>query len=446
MKLAPVADALARRGIPPSIVLTGQHPHLNMDEYGLGAFQRLELHCQGQANPHVYVGSVARELNAAIEGSRLVVVQGDTSSALGGALGATQACVPVAHVEAGLRTHDRANPWPEEDFRVAIDAHAELLFAPTETSASNLRQEGVSGEIIVTGNTAIDALLKKIPLLREPRRNGGKRLLVTCHRRESWGEPLRAIADCLVDLADRGIAHITFVLHPNPKVAGEMRCLLGEQANINLLEPCSHLEMLQLMTESDLVLSDSGGMQEEAPTLGVPLLVLRDRTERPEGVTSGNALVVGRDAERIRMTVETLLADAENLRRMRVPAFPMAMGGQGIESRMRSVLGLGAVQKPRAEPRLRPPRGRTNFHQCGCSKRGVNRRPWNRIAPISPAGLPRSRRHPIARAIPRPGNSTPRWPNATAMPPKTRPCRRHGKRGPNGRSYPTTSAFSTRSG
>lgn len=297
-----------------------------MDEYGLGAFPRLELHCQGHANPHVYVGLVARQLNAAIEGSRLVVVQGDTSSALGGALGAAQAGVPVAHVEAGLRTHDRTNPWPEEDFRVAIDAHAELLFAPTDTSACNLRLEGVTGEIIVTGNTAIDALLKKIPLLREPRRGGEKRLLVTCHRRESWGEPLRAIAECLVQLAGQGIAHITFVLHPNPKVAREMRRLLGKQPNIDLLEPCSHLELLQLMTESDLVLSDSGGMQEEAPTLGVPLLVLRDRTERPEGVTSGNALVVGRDAERIRTTVETLLADEEKLRRMRLPAFPYGDG------------------------------------------------------------------------------------------------------------------------
>jgi UDP-N-acetylglucosamine 2-epimerase (non-hydrolysing) len=326
IKLVPVAEALVRRGIPPGIVLTGQHPRLDMDEYGLGAFPRLELHCQGQANPHVYVGLVARKLKAAIEGSRLVVVLGDTSSALGGALGAAQALVSVAHAEAGLRTHDRANPWPEEDFRVAIDAHARLLFAPTETSASNLRLEGVAGEIIVTGNTAIDALLKKIPPLREPRRERGKRLLVTCHRRESWGEPLRAIADCLVDLAARGMGRITFVLHPNPKVADEMRGLLGDQANIHLLEPCSHLEMLQLMTQSDLVLSDSGGMQEEAPTLGVPLLVLRDRAEPPEGVTSGNALVVGRDAERIRTTVEMLLGDEEKLRKMRLPAFPYGDG------------------------------------------------------------------------------------------------------------------------
>lgn len=286
------------------------------------------LGCTGQADPHRHVAHVARSIRRAIDGAKLIVVQGDTSSALGGALGAAMAGVPVAHVEAGLRSHDRANPWPEEDFRIAVDAEADLLFAPTPLSAANLRREGARGQIVITGNTAIDALLERIPLLAAPdERNGGlRRLLVTCHRRESWGEGLHGIAGCLREIAGRGDVSITFVLHPNPAVAGEMRVLLGGCANILLREPCAHVEMLRLLRGSDLVLSDSGGVQEEAPALGVPLLVLRDRTERPEGILSGNALLVGRDPATIRATVDRLLGEDAALDAMRKPALPYGDG------------------------------------------------------------------------------------------------------------------------
>jgi UDP-N-acetylglucosamine 2-epimerase (non-hydrolysing) len=258
----------------------------------------------------------------------LVVVQGDTSSALGGALGAALAGVPVAHVEAGLRSHDRLNPWPEEDFRIAIDAQADFLFAPTELNAASLRREGARGEIIVTGNTAIDALFDRLRLLPRPAERQGeeRRMLVTCHRRESWGEGLEAIAGCLRQIARRPKVSITKVLHPNPAVAGEMRCLLGGCANIVLREPCTHVEMLQLMRESDLILSDSGGVQEEAPALGVPLLVVRDRTERPEGVLSGNSILVGRDPEVILGVVDRLFGDSSVLAEMSKPAFPYGDG------------------------------------------------------------------------------------------------------------------------
>jgi UDP-N-acetylglucosamine 2-epimerase (non-hydrolysing) len=287
-----------------------------------------ELGCAGRADPHEHVGSVARSIGPAIEGARLAVVQGDTSSALGGALGAAMACVPVAHVEAGLRSHDRANPWPEEDFRMAIDAEADLLFAPTELNAANLRREAARGQIIVTGNTGIDALLERLPPLpkaAEPR-DGRHRLLVTCHRRESWGEALEAIAGCLRQIALRHDVRITMVLHPNPTVAGEMRRLLGGCPNILLCEPCTHVEMLQLMRDSDLVLSDSGGVQEEAPALGVPLLILRDRTERAECLASGNSCLVGRNAETIMRTVNGLLDHRTALTAMSRPAFPYGNG------------------------------------------------------------------------------------------------------------------------
>ena len=285
----------------------------------------VELGCAGQFDPHVHAGQVARRAGEVLRGVDLVVVQGDTSSALGGALGAQLAGVPVAHVEAGLRTHDRQNPWPEEDFRIAIDAAADLLFAPTELSAANLRRERMPGEIRVVGNTGVDALLGRIPVLQSVSRADATRVLVTCHRRESWGDGLEAIAECLTAIGRMPAVRVTMVLHSNPRVADHMRRLLGA-TDIELREPCGHLEMLQLMSGSDMILSDSGGMQEEAPTLGVPLLILRDRTERPECIASGNAILVGRNPGHIRQTVERLLSDRTALEAMRRPSFPFGDG------------------------------------------------------------------------------------------------------------------------
>jgi UDP-N-acetylglucosamine 2-epimerase (non-hydrolysing) len=254
-------------------------------------------------------------------------VQGDTSSALGGTLGAAQAGIAVAHVEAGLRSHDRLNPWPEEEFRIAIDNAATLLFAPTELNAANLHREKARGTILVTGNTGIDPLVGLLPLL-SPRFSGDgrKRLLVTCHRRESWNDALVDIASSLAVIGRRGDVAITFVLHPNPRVAGEMVRLLGRAPNLELRPPCGHLQMLQLMRDSDLILSDSGGMQEEAPALGIPLLILRERTERPEGIASGNAILVGRNADRIQAAVERLLDTDGALDAMSRPALPYGDG------------------------------------------------------------------------------------------------------------------------
>jgi UDP-N-acetylglucosamine 2-epimerase (non-hydrolysing) len=286
------------------------------------------LECPGQADPHVHAGVVARRISAVIRDARLVVVQGDTSSALGGAVGAQLSGVPVAHVEAGLRSHDRRNPWPEEDFRIAIDTASDLLFAPTELSAVNLRREKVAGFVRVTGNTGIDALLERIPLLRSTAAPAARRsrILVTCHRRESWGDGLESIASCLNAIARNADVAITMVLHPNPRVASAMRRLLDGTPSVELRAPCGHIEMLQRMSESDLILSDSGGMQEEAPVLGIPLLILRDRTERPECIASGNAILAGRDPDFIFQTVKRLLDDPHALRAMRLPAFPFGDG------------------------------------------------------------------------------------------------------------------------
>jgi UDP-N-acetylglucosamine 2-epimerase (non-hydrolysing) len=308
-------------------VLTGQHPHLRASDYGMPPLATTELGCSGQPDPFAHARLVTRTIVAAIRDAALVVVQGDTSSAFGGALGAALAGIPIAHVEAGLRSHDRRNPWPEEDFRIGIDRLAELLLAPTALNGANLRREGVRGAIHVTGNTGIDALVERMPLLRAaPEICASRRLLVTCHRRESWGEGLAGIAACLVALARRGDVAIDMVLHPNPRVAGEMRRLLGCQPDITLLHPCGHLEMLRRMQATDLILSDSGGMQEEAPALGIPLLILRDRTERPEGIASGNAILVGRRPDRILRTVEMLFESDEALQWMRRPSLPYGDG------------------------------------------------------------------------------------------------------------------------
>lgn len=329
IKLAPVARALSERGLGPKLLFTGQHPGLDPADFGLGGLSVRRLDCAGQENPLRHVQAVTAALLPLLSATPdLLVVQGDTSSALGGALAGFTAGIPVAHVEAGLRTHDPQCPWPEEEYRTAIDAQADLLFAPTTTAASNLRAEKVPGETHVTGNTSIDVVLAiedKLP--SRPTPGGRHRLLVTCHRRESWNHGLGSIAAAITELASDDVA-IDFVLHPNPYVATRMRDLLGG-ANVTLVEPCSHQELLCRMRRSDLVLSDSGGIQEEAPALGVPLLVLREKTERPEAIAIGNAILVGTSTEDIVEATRRLLSDAGALRAMSRPSLPYGDGHAG---------------------------------------------------------------------------------------------------------------------
>jgi UDP-N-acetylglucosamine 2-epimerase (non-hydrolysing) len=327
IKLAPLVHALTERGILSKLIFTGQHSSLDAADFGLAGFAAERLHCPGEQDPHRHVGMVTTALLPLLANRPdLLVVQGDTSSALGAALAGFTTAVPVAHVEAGLRTHDPLLPWPEEEYRTAIDAQARLLFAPTTTAAENLRAEHVQGEIHVTGNTSIDAVLAmEADLPAADRPSGGlPTLLVTAHRRESWGEGLRSIAAALRELATD--AEIDFVLHPNPHVAAAMRELLGGLRHIRLLQPCGHRELVQHMRSADLILSDSGGIQEEAPALGIPLFVLREKTERPEGIASGSAILVGTSAERIVNEAQRLLRDPEMLAALRRRSFPYGDG------------------------------------------------------------------------------------------------------------------------
>jgi len=335
IKLSPIAHALAALGEPPGLLITGQHPGLELGDHRLDRFAMTGLGCPGQPDPIVHADLVRAALRRALATDRpeLMVVQGDTSSALGGALAASELGIALAHVEAGLRTYDPNQPWPEEENRVAIDKLSDLLFAPTSGNAANLRREQLSGQIHVTGNSGIDALAALIgPLPCKPRRRWLPRqdfkLLVTCHRRENWHAGLEGLAKALLVLVEDRVS-ADLVVPPNPGVTERMQFLLGGRRGISLTPPLAHAATIAAMRAADLVLSDSGGMQEEAPALGVPLLILRDKTERPEGLATGTMELVGTDPDRIIAAVNRIRADRRLLRDMRRPALPFGDGRSG---------------------------------------------------------------------------------------------------------------------
>jgi UDP-N-acetylglucosamine 2-epimerase (non-hydrolysing) len=350
IKLAPVAAALFARGISCRLVLTGQHPLPDLTAFAFPpALPVTSLRCSPGADPQRYAQELGARLEPLLPEFRLVLVQGDTASALGGALAAERAGLPLAHVEAGLRSHDRRAPWPEEEFRMAIDARSDLLFAPSALAAANLRRERCAGLVLVTGNSGVEAALRRVtPQQARVREPGRPTLLVTCHRRESWGEGLASIAAALRALAHAGDARIRLILHPNAAVAASMRAHLAHTEGVTLEPPVDHAAMLRAMTECDLLVSDSGGVQEEAPLLGVPLLVLRNRSERPEAIASGNVRLVGTDTDRIVKTVRGLLSDPAALERMSRPALPFGDGGASALIAAASADWIGIARETRA--------------------------------------------------------------------------------------------------
>jgi UDP-N-acetylglucosamine 2-epimerase (non-hydrolysing) len=255
----------------------------------------------------------------------MVLVQGDTTTTFCGALAAFYQHVPVGHVEAGLRTHDLLQPFPEELNRVMTGRIAALHFAATAASAANLSIEGVDPKtIFVTGNSGIDAVLQISALLDSGRlqpydftwRDPAKRLiLVTAHRRESFGPGIESICRGLLRLAGRGDAQIVYPVHRNPNVAGPVHQLLENRQNIHLIEPLDYVPFVQLMRDAHILITDSGGIQEEGPSLGKPVLVTREKTERPEAVSAGTAVLVGPDENRIVEQASLLLNDPELHRR-----------------------------------------------------------------------------------------------------------------------------------
>jgi UDP-N-acetylglucosamine 2-epimerase (non-hydrolysing) len=326
IKIAPVALALREHSGEFETVLcsTGQHRDMlnqTLTVFGLEPDVNLDLMMPRQTLTDL----TARALGALDEVMTrvrpdLVVVQGDTTSAMVGALAAYYHRVPVAHVEAGLRTDDLYQPFPEEGNRRLIGTLAALHFAPTPYAASRLRQENVPGEqIVVTGNTVIDALLRvrdNSPLppvrrsRRERRRWRRRRVLLTMHRRESRGDDLKRTCSAILQLVQRNPeVEIVFPVHASPFVHEPVYRLLGNHVRIKLVEPMGYQELVQTLDSCHFVLTDSGGIQEEAPALGKPVLVLRDTTERPEAINAGTARLVGTDPTRVLSVAEMLLHD-----------------------------------------------------------------------------------------------------------------------------------------
>lgn len=251
-----------------------------------------------------------------------ILVHGDTLTTMAATLAAYFRKIPVGHVEAGLRSGNIYHPWPEEVNRKVTGAVADLHFAPTETAAAALRAENVpDGRIHVTGNTVIDALLAtKARIDEEPALASGldalaarfadKRIVaVTSHRRENFGEGMRAIAESIAAIASRDDVAVIFPVHPNPHVRSCMEPILGGLFNVALIDPLDYPHFVRLLGMSEIVLTDSGGVQEEAPSLGKPVLVMRETTERPEGIAAGTARLVGTNRDRIVSEIFSLLDD-----------------------------------------------------------------------------------------------------------------------------------------
>lgn len=333
IKLAPVALALrSRSDASVSIWCTGQHPAWAVEM--LGYFGLAPDHVLDLLQPSGLAqlcGAMLTRLQAAFEVARpdIVVVQGDTSSAFAGALAAAYAGIPLVHVEAGLRSDQRQMPFPEEAHRRAIANFTTLHCAPTRQANDALLAEGIAAaDILQSGNTVIDALRLIRPVVpandlfpetSETLKTGRALILLTCHRRENWGEPYRAVCAAMLRLARRGDCEILFVVHPNPELAQVAQDMLRDQPGIRLLPPLGYPEFMQLLRRATLVLTDSGGVQEEAAALGTPLLVLRDTTERPEGVHAGTARLVGTDEDGIVAAAGRLLDGFDEMAAMQVP-------------------------------------------------------------------------------------------------------------------------------
>ena len=327
IKMAPVVKALAGSSeISAAVAVTAQHREM-LDQvlklFDIVPEHDLDIMKPGQGL-HEITSNVLTGLKPVLQVVRpdLVLVHGDTTTTIAASLAAYYDRIPVGHVEAGLRTGNIYSPWPEEINRKVAGAITRLHFAPTEKSRQNLLREGVpDAHVHVTGNTVIDALLDVVARLEcdaQLSRTLDKQLgvdlsrrmiLVTGHRRESFGGGFERICDALRRLAQRDNVHIIYPVHLNPNVIGPVKERLGDIGTISLIAPQEYLPFVHLMRRAEVILTDSGGVQEEAPSLGKPVLVMRDTTERPEAVEAGTVKLVGTDSDLIVAEVTRLLDD-----------------------------------------------------------------------------------------------------------------------------------------
>ncbi|TDV09524.1 non-hydrolyzing UDP-N-acetylglucosamine 2-epimerase [Paraburkholderia caballeronis] len=330
IKMVPLVKRLEADGDVQSVVcVTGQHQ--TMLQQVLDLFGVVPNHNLAAMTANQTLNGLASRLFAGIDGvleterPDRVLVHGDTLTSMAAALAAFHRRIPVGHVEAGLRTGNLYEPWPEEMNRRVVDVVGDLLFAPTASSQANLEAEALGGRVIVTGNTVIDALHlmcarldgdapmraridAQFPYLEPPDR-GRPLLLVTGHRRESFGEGFANICAALAALAQTGKMQIVYPVHLNPNVRGPVLGTLGHLNDVHLTDPLDYPEFVRLMQRASIVLTDSGGVQEEAPALGKPVLVMRDVTERPEALAAGTVRLVGTDRNAIQQSVLQLVDD-----------------------------------------------------------------------------------------------------------------------------------------
>ncbi|HEX9064035.1 MAG TPA: UDP-N-acetylglucosamine 2-epimerase (non-hydrolyzing) [Streptosporangiaceae bacterium] len=363
IKLAPVIRAIEESPeLTPIVTLTGQHRSI-VDQvhemFAIRPHHDLDVIRPRQSLDGL-TARILQRLTTTLQAERpdAVVVQGDTTSAFAGALAAFYEHVPVVHVEAGLRTGNVHEPFPEEANRRLTSQITSLHLAPTPASQDNLLHDGIAGHrIVVTGNTVIDALLWAVdqrapyadPRLEQVDASGAPVLLVTAHRRESWGPRMREVARAVAALA-RQHPELAVVLpvHPNPAVREALLPAVAGLPNVLTVEPMDYGSFARMLGRSTVVLTDSGGVQEEAPSLGKPVLVMRDATERPEAVAAGTARLVGTDAGRIYSDVHELLTSGESYRAMARAVNPYG-DGQAAE-RTAAALEYLFELGPRPEP------------------------------------------------------------------------------------------------
>lgn len=342
IKLAPIIWELTNRptSFKPIVVSSAQHKdllHPFVRDFGLTIDHNLEVMTAGQTLSDVCARVLARlDPLLVAEQPDLVLVQGDTTTAMAGALAAFHRKIPVGHVEAGLRSGNRLSPFPEEVNRRVITQLATLHFAATSNNAETLAREGVDAEAIhLTGNPVVDALQRVLAegtpspaitaLLRDL--EGRRLILLTTHRRESFGAVMEENLRVLSDFVERhGDVSLVFPVHPNPNVRAPTERILSGQDRVHLLEPLSYFDFIHLLSRAWLAVSDSGGVQEEAPSLGVPLLVIRENTERPEAIETGVARLVGGSPERLAMMLDEVDRDDTWIRQVKQTPNPFGNG------------------------------------------------------------------------------------------------------------------------
>jgi UDP-N-acetylglucosamine 2-epimerase (hydrolysing) len=339
IKLAPVIKELdARSGVEQVLCVTAQHRQL-LDQV-LDVFEIEPAYDLNVMRESLTLDQIASRILDGLSGvfdavrPDYVIVQGDTASTFCGAIASFHRQIPVGHVEAGLRTGDLGAPWPEEMYRRVVDGVSDLMWAPTQTAAQALAREGAASErVIVTGNTVVDALLYATAVIDRDAQlqeqisarlsfltPGERVILVTGHRRESFDGGLAEVCAALDHIAGYPGIQLVWPVHPNPIVARTIKSALGRRDNIHLIGPLDYMSFLELMRRCHLIITDSGGIQEEAPSFGKPVIVTRTHTERQEAVLSGSAIVTGADRRSIISEVDLLLNDdAAYGRRARIP-------------------------------------------------------------------------------------------------------------------------------